>query len=623
MINSSTQHTEQLSPFGNIGMAFSGGGFRAAAFSLGTLSYLQRLQLDEKPVADHITYISSASGGTITNLLYTSALHSGKSFADFYEEAKRALRGDRLLEEVLVTLNNDLEWNLPGQDKRRNLINSFAKVYDRMLFQGQTMDIYWNKSHVREFEVCFNATEFYRGLSFRFQTDGTDNHHQLIGNNYLWFETKQLTTFRKIKLADVLAASSCFPMGFEPIVFPQDYSYHEGEDKKLGVEELREAVHYENYTEQHFPLSYEPAPEIKDDPKQKTHIRSFGLMDGGITDNQGLKSLMLADKKRRARKVPHPFDMIIVTDVASYFMDSYEVPPAIDSTGWRQHNLNYYVKCFQSLIRKTGIWQTVLLLAGIGFGLLSCLVEKVWMQHTALFFSGAVLSLFAVLLLIRSSKGGRQVIGEARTFDITDFIGSIDALKRSFTEGIIVKLANYLKLTRLNVFEQMLKARISSAMIMISDVNLKQVRRLIYEMFYNDSCWDNRRVPNFIYELSTHNKISRTNRMESERRLGWKTTEEDKKLLLDGMHNINTVAENARLMATTLWFDETDGAIDNLKNIVATGQFTTCCNLLEYVISLERKNVSLTAPQQAQLQLVRAQLEADLLQFKADPFFLY
>jgi hypothetical protein len=41
---------EQLiKPFDNIGIAFTGGGFRAAAFALGTLSYLHHLDLDQIP----------------------------------------------------------------------------------------------------------------------------------------------------------------------------------------------------------------------------------------------------------------------------------------------------------------------------------------------------------------------------------------------------------------------------------------------------------------------------------------------------------------------------------------------------------------------------------------------
>ena len=52
----------------SIGVCMSGGGYRAAAFHLGTLSYLYDAGLGDK-----VTQISTVSGGTFTGcLLYTS-----------------------------------------------------------------------------------------------------------------------------------------------------------------------------------------------------------------------------------------------------------------------------------------------------------------------------------------------------------------------------------------------------------------------------------------------------------------------------------------------------------------------------------------------------------------------
>ena len=158
---------------------------------------------------------------------------------------------------------------------------------------------------------------------------------------------------------------------------------------------------------------------------------------------------------------------------------------------------------------------------------------------------------------------------------------------------------------------------------MVSDINLKQVRRLIFEMFYDAECWDNRRVPNFIYELSSYNSTSRTNRINSKSRLGWTATEQDKALLLEGLEVINPVAEEARVMGTTLWFSEQETQDEKLKKIVATGQFTTCMNLLEYIISLERKRVPFDADAKTTLQNVKERLVKNLAAFKANPYFLY
>ena len=50
----------------NIGLAFSGGGYRAATFDLGTLSFLNSVRLDDgHTLLDRVTALSSVSGGTI------------------------------------------------------------------------------------------------------------------------------------------------------------------------------------------------------------------------------------------------------------------------------------------------------------------------------------------------------------------------------------------------------------------------------------------------------------------------------------------------------------------------------------------------------------------------------
>jgi predicted acylesterase/phospholipase RssA len=604
-------------PFGNIAMAFSGGGFRAAAFGLGALSYLDYLQIDDKTATGHISFLSSASGGTITSLLYSASQHRGESFATFYRKTLAGLDGEKILDDVLLTLNDDKSWDMPGQEKQRNLINSFAKAYDRLLFDGETMGVYWNKQHVPAFEVCFNSTEFYRGLSFRFQTDGTANRFQNIGNNYLYFDVNELDTFKKIKLGDVLAASSCFPAGFEPIQFPTDFTHD-----NLNSKELRDAIYYENYTEEKYKLSFIPPAGTIPDPKQKAYISSFGLMDGGITDNQALKSMMLADEKRRKRKVPDPFDLMIVTDVASYFMDNYEAPVVDQQNKWLNYNIEHYIRLLSPKVRMVGTIFWIALIAAVLTGIAGFYYPS-WLGKAALLISGISLTIFIITAILKYTPFTGGLLKKFGNFDFTGWFLSVFPLRNSFSKSIVTKLATYLRNTRLNIIQQMLKSRIASVLTMVLDVNLKQVRRLIFEMFYNDPCWDNRRVPNFIYELSEHNGQARENRINSKNRMGWTPTAADKKLLLGGLDKIAKLAESARLMGTALWFDKQDTADQRLKTIVATGQFTTCVNLLEYVISVQQKKVPLNKPQSDLLQQIRIQLERDFERFKNEPYFLY
>ncbi|MFC7524677.1 patatin-like phospholipase family protein [Parapedobacter sp. GCM10030251] len=603
----------QHNPFQSIALAFSGGGFRAAAFSLGALSYLEHLTLEGVPLTKHIGYISSASGGTITNLLYTSAMHKGVSFDEFYEKTKAKLNGEDLLENVLSVLNDDRYWRKTGDEKRRNLINSFAKVYDDEFFHGETMEVYATKKYVKKFEICCNATEFYRGLSFRFKTDGTKSWYQVIGNKYLRFDDTRIDCFQKLKLADVLAASSCFPMGLEPIIFPEDFTYNDGNNKVLTSQELREAIVYSAYNEKEMHLS---------DAAHPLQIRSFGLMDGGITDNQALKSLMLADEKRRRKQKPDPFDLMIVTDVSSYFMDYYKVPDQKGEKGWRGKSIDYYVNLFQKAVRYPLRIQNSALAIAIACFAVSTTVESPYACYPSLVLGGMATAVFMMMWTVRKWRVTREILRQPEKFDPLKIVRTALPVQ-SFSDRIINKIMDYLRLTKLNVLEQMLKARITSVMSMVLDVNLKQVRRLIYEMFYNDERWEDRRVSNFIYELSAYNLASRSNRFNNPKRLGWKATEEDKALLCENLDNITPIAERARKMGTTLWFDKEDRDNDQLANIIKTGQFTTCMNLLEYVISLERKKVGLEKNQLDNVLMIKAQLVRDINLFKSDPGFLF
>lgn len=53
-----------------IGVAISGGGYRATSFGLGTLSYLNHLKFDNQPLLKKVVALSTVSGGSITGITY-------------------------------------------------------------------------------------------------------------------------------------------------------------------------------------------------------------------------------------------------------------------------------------------------------------------------------------------------------------------------------------------------------------------------------------------------------------------------------------------------------------------------------------------------------------------------
>lgn len=571
--------TPHQSLFGKIALALSGGGFRAAAFSLGSLSYLHSVKLtngdESQTLLDRVCFLSSASGGSITSVLYTYYRKNGKSFDEFFKKLYELMNGEKLLEDALKILGDDKEWS--GKSlKHRNLINAFSKVYDRNIFDGATFSTFWKSPKLNPTEVCVNATEFYKGLWFRFQNDG------YIGNNYVRFDYDKLKTVHKIKLGDILAASSCFPSGFEPIVFPTDFTY-EG----LSADDLKESLYVEDY----------------DGRPVKGEV-IIPLMDGGITDNQGLYSAMLADE-RKMKNQEKVFDLIIVCDVASYFMDNYKPIEQQSAKGFR--SLSFY-----SIQNRLS-----------GFTRTDVIVLLLIMLSVLLIYAGEGFATAGYLVLSPSVLFG--LIFQWIKFKIKKITNPYMLIRETlnvgenFSDGIINLLVRYLKKTRFNVLEQMIKNRISSVVTMVSDINLKHTRRLIYDKFYDQPVWDNKRVANFIYELSEINHIKRRSKI-----LTSALREEDKLTLLD-IDTLVPIAEAARKMGTTLWFDEDDTKKELLKNIIACGQFTMCGNLLEYLATLEADEkyyASLDEPSKEEIKDLKKQLVDDWNAFKSDPYWL-
>ena len=85
----------------NIALAMSGGGYRAAAFSLGTMSYLDHLKdEDNRSLLTSVTFMSSTSGGSITNIAYSAGICSDEGFLVIYHRLLKAIDGERMIKRV-------------------------------------------------------------------------------------------------------------------------------------------------------------------------------------------------------------------------------------------------------------------------------------------------------------------------------------------------------------------------------------------------------------------------------------------------------------------------------------------------------------------------------------------
>ena len=262
--------------FDNIAISLSGGGYRAAAFHLGTLDLLQQVGL-----LDKLTMLSTVSGGTITGAKYVLSLSQkdpnttqDQFFQHFYDEIYKFLLNEPLPNTWIQKLNRQ---NHDSQETP-SLIVAAAETYRKLFGNTQFKDIIQVKSTLHLKEIIFNTTELRTGIDFRFQI-GTGK----IGNGKINIPESVL---EEVYIADVVAASSCFPVGFEPMYFPDDFFLNDSWEKilnKINNQRQRDSL-------------------------RNKFSKSLPLMDGGIYDNLGVDALWLANErnKKRAEKENDP-----------------------------------------------------------------------------------------------------------------------------------------------------------------------------------------------------------------------------------------------------------------------------------------------------------------------------
>jgi len=571
-------------PFGEIALALSGGGFRAAAFSLGAISYLNRVWMADESdtLLKHVTFITSTSGGSLTNAYYSCSLFKpGFSFDTFYGNMKTFMNGEDLLNRVFDIMTDAKRWNETGKQtdaatglqrevqKTHNLINSFAKAYDEMLFtdaagKSETLDVFFDHSanpHLKS--VCFNATELNNGIAFRFQTNGHADSIFTVGNYYLHFNNADIA--RKLKLSDIAATSSCFPSGFEPLIYPYDYM-HPG---LKNADEMLKAIDYKNNN----PLKI---GEIANKP--------FCMMDGGVVDNQGLESMMMEDNYRAGHPPKKPFDVMMVCDVGSYFMDQFVNPTETNS--WYKSLTVNKVNNIMKVILLAFIAAVVLLFFG-------CTWRTIGLAMLIFTFIPGVIYLY----LQRIYKQQKQKMA-----------------KTSFGRTLIKYIGYFFKL-RFTLLQQMIASRAQSILLLNLKVFLAQERRQAYNSFYTMPAYKNRAFSCFIYELSSQHDQVRVDNLNTRDKAWWYG--EVAETLSPGA-TLQAAATTATAVGTTLWYPS--GVQTMRDTVIACGQFTMCYNLLKRIYRLEVLDPKWK--EDGQLQQLKGRLLDDWKKFKADPLFM-
>ena len=245
-------------------LAFSGGGTRAGALAYGAMLALRQAQINwPRPgerLLDEVDCISSVSGGSFTAAYY--GLFHDALFTQFEDQfLYRDMQG-RLALSVLAPWN----W-LRLVSPYYSRIDLAAELYDDEIFghkRYQDLII-----QARRPFIILNATNIGSGNRFPFTQDQFD----LIGSD-----------LGPYSVARAVAASSAFPFLLSPVTL-ENYQRLPGfptlAEHQLGLED-----YYNNRSRYYWSQSQW---DYVEKPHPYVH-----LMDGGLSDNIGLRSVMNA-----------------------------------------------------------------------------------------------------------------------------------------------------------------------------------------------------------------------------------------------------------------------------------------------------------------------------------------
>lgn len=215
-----------------IGLALSGGGYRAAAYHIGTLRALNKLG-----ILDKVDVISSVSGGSITAACYVQNKEKGyEAFEkEFISKLKHGVLCSAITEflvmlalcitllifcgcwAILIMVSLFFAWYYVFP------ISCFIKhAYDKAFFKGISLD-----KIPRNPILAINATDLSTGNLFTFSQD-----------RMTCYPYKDKLTFSTVgfPVAKAVMASSCIPQIFSPIKLSKKYVEGESKIKPLLVD---------------------------------------------------------------------------------------------------------------------------------------------------------------------------------------------------------------------------------------------------------------------------------------------------------------------------------------------------------------------------------------------------
>jgi hypothetical protein len=272
-------------------------------------------------------------------------------------------------------------------------------------------------------------------------------------------------------------------------------------------------------------------------PANLTRDDVVALMDGGIYDNQGISSLLLADERQQAEEL----GLFIISDVDRTNDDLFPYPRSRKSSGsLTLGQVDWLIRIF--------LITCALTVGSIAYELWSEITQGTFVfgQH---FFS-ALMPLILASLVTATLWYGRRVI-RTQLLPLIPQVG--------------INGWRYLKTLKLHEAVQFVWLRVDSLLALTQAVFMDRIKALIFQQVYGNKRYEGKRISNRIDRLVT------------------RSTE------LPGIAPLSEALKKsikaAVDMPTTLWFEPDQP--DKERQIVAltvAGQATICFNLLQYIV---------------------------------------
>jgi len=376
-------------------------------------------------------------------------------------------------------------------------------------------------------------------------------------------------------VADAVASSACFPGGFEPMIWPHDFRHDD-------------APHLQKLSEMEPPA---------------------GIMDGGIYDNQGIDSILTY--KSRPQSTPY-FDLVIVSDVSSPDMAPFQPHQNPSNNPFLQINLKTIQNVFKYTSRHINKFFAGLALIALWYPYSHGFPDTMW---TGICIAVAAFALIGIAIKL------------ALNFIMRKLHKWTGLYLRKIIPPFYVEKLSLLNFQELSVGSALplVIDRANSLKILLKDVFLKIVRRLNYYKLYRNSNYEYRRITNLIKKLCKEDfEKKQSNRHPSDRIITDSALSGEYHDLISPQ--LQEIAESAATFGTTLWFTEEEQLDNMLDKLVASGQFTMCFNLIEYLESFMLQTNSgydkLPTEEQAAIRELYDQCLQDWGHFNKDPMFL-